>query len=86
MAVMARENLWQFSYVGKDIAIPEEFEGQALADLLLALLRAAKRYTANVTELRMVEQEMMSLDKNLGPETRSFIDKYNFHGALQTAA
>ncbi len=83
---MARENLWQFSYVGKDIAIPEEFEGQALADLLLALLRAAKRYTANVTELRMVEQEMMSLDKNLGPETRSFIDKYNFHGALQTAA
>ncbi len=74
----ARLNNWQFSHSDQDINIPPDFHGQALSDLLLPLLQEARVFTADVTDRRMMEQELNSLDKNVTPEALLVLDKYGF--------
>ena len=48
-----------------------------MADLFSGLLRQSKNYAAHRVGLKLVEQEMASLDNNLGQESLRYIDKYN---------
>lgn len=82
---LAAKNHWPFYCVGRSMVIPEEFEGGSLAEFLQALLRGAAGYAADMTDRRMVEQEMKGLDKSLAAETLGFIDKYRLREATAPA-
>ena len=83
MQQAAQQNHWNLIYNERAITIPEEFEGQMLANLLSAALGEARNFTANQINLKLVEQEMKNLDKSLGAETLSYVDKYNLRGLPQ---
>jgi hypothetical protein len=83
---VARRNNWQFSYDGHNITIPEEYQGQVMAGLFAGLLLEAKNFVADRTSLKMVEQEMVNLDKSLGQDTLRYVDQYNLRSLGQPAA
>ncbi|HEX9006137.1 MAG TPA: hypothetical protein VF889_02500, partial [Bacteroidota bacterium] len=72
----ARQGHLQFSYRGQDIRIPDDLDGEALRDLILPLLEEARNFTMDMTDRRMVEQEMKSLEMNLPPQTLRILDRY----------
>jgi len=78
----ASRNNWYFSLDGQDITIPKEFEGQVLGNFLFALLQEAKKFAVDMTSLKLVEQEMASLDRNMGPEALRDLDKYNLRSLI----
>lgn len=77
---------WQFTFGKLQIGIPEEYEGVTLADRLSTLLNAARDYAGEATNLKMIEQEMRLLDRNLSPESLKHIDKHNLRSVAMTAA
>jgi len=83
---VARRNNWQFSYDGHNITIPEEYQGQVMAGLFAGLLLEAKNFVADRTSLKMVEQEMVNLDKSLGQDTLRYVDQYNLRSLERLAA
>jgi hypothetical protein len=82
---VTNQNNWHFSYDGNNIIIPEEYEGQAMAELFSGLLLEAKNFAINRTSMKLVEQEMMNLDNSLGPDSLRYIDKYNLRSLGQSA-
>lgn len=74
---VASENNWQFSFTDQEISIPEEYEGQTLAERLAFLLREARSFAVNAINLRIVVHEMRSLDNTLSADNLRYIDKYN---------
>lgn len=83
---LAAGNNWPITFGGRQIAIPEEYEGQTLVDLFSALLRAAKEFASRMTNLKVVEQELKTLDQNLSAESLKYIDKYGLRGANRPVA
>jgi hypothetical protein len=67
---------WHFTFTGQEIGIPEEYEGETLAERLSVLLQEAKNFAVNIINLRIVEQEMRILDNNLSTDNLRYIDKY----------
>ncbi len=75
---------WQFTFGKLQIGIPEEYDGASLADRLSTLLKAARDYAGEATNLKMVDQEMKLLDLNLSLESRNYIDKHNLRSIALT--
>jgi hypothetical protein len=75
------QNDWHFTFMGQEISIPEEYEGETLADRLSTLLQEAKNFAVNMINLRVVEQEMRILDNNLSMDNLRYVDKYGLRGA-----
>jgi hypothetical protein len=76
---------WHFTFMGREIGIPEEYEGETLADRLSILLQEAKTFAVNVINLRVVEQEMRILDNNLSTDNQRYIDKYGLRSVRVVA-
>lgn len=72
---------WHFTFTGEEISIPEEYEGETLATRLSTLLQEAKTFAGNMTNLKVVEQEMKILDNNLSVDNLQFVDKYGLRSA-----
>ena len=85
LAQVASENHLQFTFTGRDIGVPEEYEGQTLADQLSILLQKARSFAANMTNLKVVEREVGLLDKNLSPDNLQYIDKYSLRSIAKPA-
>ena len=83
---ISMEKRWQFTFGRQQIGIPEEYEGANLADRLSILLKAARDYAGEATNLKMVEQEMRLLDRNLSGDSLKHIDKHNLRSVALTAA
>jgi len=86
LAQVASENHLQFTFTGRDIGVPEEYEGQTLADQLSILLQKARNFAANMTNLKVVEREVGLLDKNLSPDNLQYIDKYSLRSIAKSAS
>ncbi len=76
----AMQNKWRFSFSEQHISMPEEYEGQVLANYLSALLSEARNFAIDATNLKVVEQEIKILDANLSPEVLQYIDQYDLRG------
>lgn len=74
---VSNQNHWHFAFSGKDIAVPEEYIGQTLADRLAALLQEAKKFAGDMTDIRLVEREMSLLDGSLNADDLHYIENYN---------
>jgi hypothetical protein len=74
---VASRNDWQFTVAGRNIGIPQEYEGQTLADHLSSLLQEAKSFAVNLINRQVVERELRILDNNLSPDNLRYIDKYD---------
>ena len=74
---VASRNEWQFTFTGQVIGIPNEYEGQTLAERVSVLLQEAKTFAADMINLRVVAQEMKLLDNGLSADNLRYIDKYN---------
>jgi hypothetical protein len=83
---ISNEKRWQFTFGRLQIAIPEEYEGATLADRVSTLLKAARDYAGEATNLKMVDQEMRLLDRNQSLESAKHIDKHNLRSAAMTTA
>ncbi len=79
------QNQWQFTFKELNIGIPDEYEGEVLAQRLSTLLAEAKTYAGQATNLRMVEQEMKMLDRQLSPENLQYVDKYQLRSVALNA-
>jgi hypothetical protein len=76
---------WHFTFTGQEISIPEEYEGETLATGLSTLLQEAKTFAGNMTNLKVVEQEMKILDNNLSVDNLRSVDKYGLRSAKITS-
>ncbi len=85
LSQVARQKDWQFTFEGRNIGIPAEYEGQTLAERLAALLQEAKNFAATATNLNVVEHELRVLDKNLGADTLQYVDRYNLRSVAKPA-
>jgi hypothetical protein len=85
LARVAGENHWHFTFTGKNIGIPEEYEGQTLADYLSILLQKARIFAGNLTTQKVVEHEIGILDMNLSADNLQYIDKYNLRSTAKPA-
>jgi len=74
---VASRNEWQFTFTGQVIGIPNEYEGQTLAERVSVLLQEAKTFATDMINLRVVAQEMKLLDNGLSADNLRYIDKYN---------
>jgi len=82
---VVRQNDWHFSFTGQEIGIPEEYEGETLAERLSTLLQEAKNFAVNIINLKVVEQEMRILDNNLSTDNLRYLDKYGLRSATITS-
>lgn len=85
LSQVANGNDWHFTFTGQEIGIPNEYEGQTLAERLSILLQEAKNFAANVINLRIVAQEMRLLDNNLSADNLRYIDKYKLRSIASSA-
>ena len=76
---------WHFTFTGQEIGIPEEYEGETLANRLSTLLQEAKIFAGNMTNLKVVDQEMRILDNNLSMDNLRYVDKYGLRSARITS-
>lgn len=83
---VAEKNNWPFLFNGREISIPEEYEGQTLAECVSVLLREARDFAANMVNLNVVEHEINALDENLSSENLQYIDKYALRGPIKPPA
>jgi hypothetical protein len=72
---------WHFIFTNQQIAIPEEYEGEILADRLCILLQEARHFAVNMISLKVVEQEIRVLDNGVSPDNLRYLDKYGLRGA-----
>ncbi len=63
------------------IAIPEDYAGEALANLLIPLLKTARRYVAGMVGEQNVKDEIDDLEKHLPPAVLRDLDKYQLRTA-----
>lgn len=78
---VATRNGWHFTFTEQEIIIPEEYEGEVLAGYFSRLLEEARNFAVNMINLKVVEQEMKILDRNLSGDNLRYIDKYNLRSA-----
>ena len=76
----ATQNEWHFTFTDQQIGIPEEYEGEILADRLCILLKEARRFAVNMINASVVENEIRILDNNISPENLRYLDKYKLRG------
>ena len=76
---------WQFAFNEQNIEIPEEYEGETLARYLSILLREARNFAGNMTNLKTLEHEIEILDNNLSADTLRYLDKYNLRSIAKPA-
>lgn len=86
LSQVALQRHWAYSCRDHKITIPDEVEGQTLANLLREILRESRNFAADMTDGRMVEQEILSLDSSVKPETLRFIDRYDLRHAVWRSA
>ncbi len=63
------------------ITIPEDYAGEALANLLIPLLQTARRYVAGMVGEQNVKDEIDDLEKHLPPAVLRDLDKYQLRTA-----
>ena len=83
---VANRNEWHFTFTDQEIGIPNEYEGQTLAERLSILLQEAKSFAVNMINLNVVVQEMRLLDNNLSVDNLRYIDKYKLRSIAGSAA
>ena len=81
---VAGQNQWHFTFTDQEIGIPEEYEGEVLADRLCILLQEARSFAVNMINLNVVRQELRILDNNISPDNLRYLDKYNLRGRRAT--
>ncbi len=83
---VANENDWHFTFTDQEIGIPNEYEGQTLAERISILLQEAKDFAVKMMNLEIVVQEMRLLENNLSADNLRYIDKYKLRNIVGAAA